>query len=102
MAKNKTEIHVTTVFDGELDATDVFVSLISQKYGKTNTKEYLAKKKELKYNEDEVQKSRIPSGLCGHMQNIAGAEPDCINGRLHENFLLIKQWAAIRSGWLPG
>ena len=35
MAKNKTEIHVTTVFDGELDATDVFVSLISQKYGKT-------------------------------------------------------------------
>ena len=51
MAKNKTEIHVTTVFDGELDAT--------------NTKEYLAKKKDMKYNEDEVQKSQIPSGLCG-------------------------------------
>lgn len=33
MAKTKTEIHVTTVFDGELDATDVFVSLIAQKYG---------------------------------------------------------------------
>ena len=49
MAKNKTEIHVTTVFDGELDATDVFVSLISQKYGKTNTKEYLAKKRDMKY-----------------------------------------------------
>lgn len=69
MAKNKTEIHVTTVFDGELDATDVFVSLISQKYGKTNTntntKEYLAKKKDISYNEDEVQKSQIPSGLCG-------------------------------------
>ena len=30
MAKNKTEIHVTTVFDGELDATDVFVSLIPE------------------------------------------------------------------------
>ena len=30
MAKNKTEIHVTTVFDGELDATDVFVSLICE------------------------------------------------------------------------
>ena len=58
MAKNKTEIHVTTVFDGELDATDVFVSLISQKYGKTNTKD-------ISYNEDEVQKSQIPSGLCG-------------------------------------
>ena len=49
----------------ELDATDVFVSLISQKYSKTNTKEYLAKKKDMKYNEDEVQKSQIPSGLCG-------------------------------------
>ena len=35
MAKNKTEIHVTTVFDGELDATDVFVSLIAQKYSQT-------------------------------------------------------------------
>ena len=57
MAKNKTEIHVTTVFDGELDATDVFVSLISQKYGKTNAKEYLAKKKDIGYNEDEVQKT---------------------------------------------
>ena len=67
MAKNKTKIEVTTVFDGELDATDVFVSLISQKYGKTNTKEYLAKKKDLKYNEDEVQQSQIPSGLCGQM-----------------------------------
>ena len=65
MAKNKTKIEVTTVFDGELDATDVFVSLISQKYGKTNTKEYLAKKKDLKYNEDEGQQSQIPSGLCG-------------------------------------
>ena len=60
MAKNKTKIEVTTVFDGELDASDVFVSLIAQKYGRTNTKEYL-----LKYNEDEVQQSRIPSGLCG-------------------------------------
>ena len=46
-------------------ATDVFVSLISQKYGKINTKEYLAKKKDMGYNEDEVQKSQIPSGLCG-------------------------------------
>ena len=59
MAKNKTEIHVTTVFDGELDATDVFVSLISQKYGKTNTKEYLAKRKDMSYNEDEVQKTGV-------------------------------------------
>ena len=33
MAKNKTEIHVTTVFDGELDATDVFVK--KHRYRKT-------------------------------------------------------------------
>ena len=32
MAKNKTEIHVTTVFDGELDARDVFVGLIAQRH----------------------------------------------------------------------
>ena len=41
------------------------VSYTHLKYGKTNTKEYLAKKKDISYNEDEVQKSQIPSGLCG-------------------------------------
>ena len=65
MAKNKTEIHVTTVFDGELDATDVFVSLIAQKYSQRNDKEYLAKKQDLGYNKDKVQSDRVPSGLCG-------------------------------------
>lgn len=69
MAKNRTEIHVTTVFDGELDATDVFVSLIAQKHslkkGVRNDKEHLAKTQDLKYNKDEVQKNRVPSGLCG-------------------------------------
>ena len=29
MAKNKTEIHVTTVFDGELDATDIIKTRFS-------------------------------------------------------------------------
>ena len=38
MAKNRTEIHVTTVFDGELDARDVFVSLIAQKHSRKNKK----------------------------------------------------------------
>ena len=57
MAKRPTPVSYThldvykrQVFDGELDATDVFVSLISQKYGKTNTKEYLAKRKDMSYN----------------------------------------------------
>ena len=37
MAKNKTSINVTAVFDGELDATDVFVSLIARQYAGENT-----------------------------------------------------------------
>ena len=65
MAKSKTEIHVTTVFDGELDATDVFVSLIAQKYSQRNDKEYLVKKQDLGYNKDKVQSDHVPSGLCG-------------------------------------
>ena len=65
MAKNRTEIHVTTVFDGELDATDVFVSLIAQKHSRKINKEYIAKTQELSYNKDEVQSDRVPSGLCG-------------------------------------
>ena len=65
MAKNKTEIHVTTVFDGELDATDVFVSLIAQKHSRKIDKDYLAKSQEIGYNKDEVPSDRVPSGLCG-------------------------------------
>ena len=86
MAKNKTSIKVTAVFDGELDATDVFVSLIAQQYARQYTKKYhdkgsenihsenvyskniskdfLAKSQETAYNDSEVQKSQ-PSGLCG-------------------------------------
>ena len=68
MAKTKTEIHVTTVFDGELDAADVFVSLIAQRYSRGNRKsgkEYLAKSQETSYNKGEVQETEAPSGLCG-------------------------------------
>ena len=65
MAKAKTEIHVTAVFDGELDAADVFVSLIAQKYGQNTGKDNLVKTQEKEYNQDEVQKNRVPSGLCG-------------------------------------
>ena len=65
MAKQKTKIYVTAVYDGELDATDVFVNLMVQKYNGKNTKEYLAKTQEMIYNIDEVSKNQIPSGLCG-------------------------------------
>lgn len=69
MAKNKTMIHVTTVFDGELDATDVFVSLIAQKHSQKKDaekeKEHLVKKQDMLYNKDKVHKTTVPSGLCG-------------------------------------
>lgn len=45
MAKSKTEIHVTAVFDGELDAADVFVSLIAQNMGRIPAKTTLRKHK---------------------------------------------------------
>ena len=82
MAKNKTSINVTAVFDGELDATEVFVSLIAQKYAgkyhdkgsenihsenvysKNISKDFLVKSQDTVYNDGEVQKSQ-PSGLCG-------------------------------------
>lgn len=77
MAKNKTSINVTAVFDGELDATDVFVSLIARQYAgkyhdkgsenihsENNSKDFLAKSQDIVYNDSEVQKSQ-PSGLCG-------------------------------------
>ena len=76
MAKNKTSIKVTAVFDGELDATDVFVSLIARKYARqyagkyhdkgseNNSKDFLVKSQDTVYNDGEVQKSQ-PSGLCG-------------------------------------
>lgn len=65
MAKNKTEIHVTTVFDGELDATDAFVDLIVQQHMRKTNKEHLAKTQKIRYNKDEIQNSHTPSGLCG-------------------------------------
>ena len=74
MAKKRPEIQVTAVYDGELDAMDVFVGLITQRYGNRRRnyqsngiieQEYLAKKKETGYNDGEVQKSQMPSGLCG-------------------------------------
>jgi len=62
MAKNKTEIKVTAIFDGELDATDVFIGLIKQKYSKP--KKSLVKPVEKTYNIDKVHEA-TQSGLCG-------------------------------------
>ena len=45
MAKTKTEIHVTTVFDGELDAADVFVSWLPKNMGRIPARIILRKHK---------------------------------------------------------
>jgi len=63
MAKNKTEIKVITVFDGELDATDVFIGLIKQKYNSFEKKS-LENPVENKYNFNKVHEAS-QSGLCG-------------------------------------
>ena len=67
MAKNKTRIDVITVFDGELDATDVFVSLIaqkhSQKFSGESGKNNLAKTQELCYTKDKVAARGADGGL---------------------------------------
>ncbi len=65
MAKNRTEIHVTTVFDGELDAADVFAGLIAQRYSQNGKKKNLVETQDLRYSKDEVPSDRVPSGLCG-------------------------------------
>ncbi len=64
MAKNETEIKVITVFDGELDATDVFIGLIKQKYNSLDKKN-LENPVESKYNLNKVHEAR-QSGLCGY------------------------------------
>ncbi len=63
MAKNKTEIKVTAVFDGELDATDVFIGLIKQKYNSFDKKS-LENSVESNYNLNKVHEAS-QSGLCG-------------------------------------
>ena len=61
MAKKENTIAVTTHFDGKLDATDVFVGLIAEHSRNTGniTKEKLAKKQELDYNEVAFQDNLV-------------------------------------------
>lgn len=70
MAKKKEKIEVFTVYDGEQDATDVFVSLIAERYAKkvknsiSEQKDYLEEQNGLCYTQDKVRKNPYPSGLC--------------------------------------
>lgn len=63
MQKNqKTEITVKAFYDGELDATEVFMNLIAQKINWTQ--KHFAIHHSIAYNKFEHQNSRLPSGLC--------------------------------------
>ncbi len=58
----KTKITVKTFYDGELDATVVFMNLIAQKVN--STQKPIANHHSITYNKVEHQNSRLPSGLC--------------------------------------
>lgn len=63
MQKNqKMKITVKTVYDGELDAAEVFMNLIAQKIN--STQKPIAIHHSIAYNKFEHQNSRLPSGLC--------------------------------------
>ncbi len=58
-------MNVISIYDGNQDATDVFVSLITEKMRK-NTQDYLGEKGSACYNKDKVQVTgNRASGLCG-------------------------------------
>ena len=65
MGKNQTSITVRSVFAGELDATDVFVSLIVKIYHERHTAGCLAGGPEFRYTESKVPSDRVPSGSRG-------------------------------------
>lgn len=53
MAKKKKEIHVRVRFEGEREASDVFMGLLTDKIRHTKTKDNLAKTTDIDYNEHE-------------------------------------------------
>ena len=62
----KTRFNAITIFDGEYEAKDAFISLILEKLRVSKTEEMLAKTIQGDYTEDEVPMTRnLASGLCG-------------------------------------
>ena len=67
MAK-KTTYEVVTIYDGKLDAADVFADLIYEKYQNNfqyqHDKDSVAEGGEMAYNTDEVLVIEPASGIC--------------------------------------
>ena len=65
MTKKEPQITVTTVFDGGLQAKDIFADLIIQKFLQNHTEKPLPKWEKTLYNEISVPPNQGSSGLCG-------------------------------------
>ena len=65
MARKEPRITVTTFFDGDLQAKDVFAELITEKILQNNNGKPLPKRNHLLYNEHSVPQDQGSSGLCG-------------------------------------
>ncbi len=65
MAKKEPQITVTTVFDGGLQAKDIFADLIIEKFLQKNGEKALPKRPRTLYNKLSVPPSQGSSGLCG-------------------------------------
>ena len=62
----KTKFEVVTIFDGDLDVTEAFISMIIDKIHITKRQDILSKKQQLCYAKDEVPVfNNLASGLCG-------------------------------------
>ena len=65
MAKKEPRITVTTFFDGDLQAKDVFAELITEKILQNSNGKPLPKRHQALYNEHSVPQDQGSSGLCG-------------------------------------
>ena len=65
MKKKEPQIIVSTVFDGDTPAKDMFADLIIQKFLRDREPKPLPKPEAIRYNADSVPQSQGLSGLCG-------------------------------------
>ena len=65
MARKEPRITVTTVFDGGLQAKDIFADLIIEKFLQNKPEKPLPKKQRTLYNGTSVPPNQGSSGLCG-------------------------------------
>ena len=65
MAKKEPQITVTTVFDGGLQAKDIFFFFFLEKFLQNRIEKPLPKRERTLYNDHSVPPNQGSSGLCG-------------------------------------